>query len=95
MPAQLVAIRIPNSFVLEKNWQFCASELGAKTLCTLYSIVYSAKLAGVNPFYYLADLVEQVHVPGVKAQDLAPSKWKQNREHLVVPDYLRKPEQHQ
>ena len=78
-----------------KNWQFCASELGAKTLCTLYSIVYSAKLVGVNPFYYLADLVEQVHVPGVKAQDLVPSKWKHNREHLVVPDYLRKPEQRQ
>jgi transposase len=72
-----------------KNWQFCASELGAKTLCTLYSLVYSAKLTGINPFYYLADLVEQVHVPGIKAQDLTPSRWKQNREHLVVPDYLR------
>jgi hypothetical protein len=39
---------------------------------------------------YLADLVEQISVPGVKATDLTPGNWKKNREHLVIPVFLRK-----
>jgi transposase len=73
-----------------KNWLFCASELGADTLCTLYTLTYSAKVLGINPGYYLADLINQISVPGVTAEDLTPRRWKESREKIVVPDFLRK-----
>ena len=73
-----------------KNWLFCASDWGAETLCVFYSLAYSAKLLNINPYYYLADLVEQISEPGVKAADLTPRNWKRNREHIVVPEFLRK-----
>ena len=74
-----------------KNWLFCSSELGAKELCVFYSLIYSAKMVGINPSYYLADIVEQIDVPGVNAAELTPSQWKKHREHLVVPKYLSSP----
>lgn len=73
-----------------KNWLFCASDLGAESLAILYSLIYSAKMLGINPSYYLNDVINQISVKGVKANDLIPVNWKKNREHLIVPKYLQK-----
>jgi transposase len=73
-----------------KNWLFCASELGAKHLCILYTLVYSAKEVGINPLDYLTDIMTQIDERGVRAEDLTPKQWKKNREHLVNSQKKRK-----
>lgn len=78
-----------------KNWLFASSEIGAKTIATLYSLLYSAKMQGINPYYYLTDILKQIEVPGVKAVDLIPSQWREDREKLVVPKHLQSRRKHE
>lgn len=73
-----------------KNWMFCASEWGAETLSTLYTLVYSAKLLNINPNVYLTDIIELIDVPGVTAQQLVPRVWKETREKIATEKYFRK-----
>lgn len=73
-----------------KNWLFCASEWGAETLCTLYTLVYSAKMLNINPSIYLTDVLEQIDVPGVTADQLVPRVWKKNREKIATERYFSK-----
>lgn len=68
----------------EKNWMFCGSELGAETLCILYTLIYSAKMLAINPMYYLMDILKLIDHKGYKADDLIPSKWKESREKIVT-----------
>jgi len=74
----------------KKNWLFCASEWGAGTLCTLYTLVYSAKMLNINPSVYLADVIQQIDVPGVTADQLVPRVWKKNREKIATEMYFSK-----
>jgi transposase len=71
----------------EKNWMFCASELGAETLCVLYPLIYSAKMLNINPMYYLMDLLTLIDQKGYKADDLIPTKWKESREKIVIAEH--------
>jgi transposase/uncharacterized coiled-coil protein SlyX len=71
-----------------KNWTFCSSECGARTLGILYTLVYSAKLLRINPSIYLTDLIEQISIKGVKAQDLVPRRWKEAREEIATKAYF-------
>lgn len=43
-----------------KNYLFCKTPHGAKASAIIYSLVASAKLNGLNPFYYLKYLLEQL-----------------------------------
>jgi hypothetical protein len=73
-----------------KNWLFCASEWGAETLCTLYTLVYSAKMLNINPSVYLTDVIQQIDVPGVTADQLVPRVWKETREKIATERYFSK-----
>lgn len=62
-----------------KNWLFCASELGAKALATMYSIVNSCRMVGIAPFHYLEDVLVRVQThPASKVSELTPKNWKLN-----------------
>lgn len=53
--------RLIKNFVIgRKNYLFCKFPHGAKASATIYSIVETAKLNGLNPFYYLKYLLEQL-----------------------------------
>ncbi|NBV31783.1 MAG: IS66 family transposase [Bacteroidetes bacterium] len=72
-----------------KNWLFCASECGAKTLTTLYTLLYSAKLLNINPSVYLNDIIKQIDVQGVTPNQLVPRVWKEHREKIATENYFK------
>ena len=49
------------SFVIgRKNWLFSDQPVGAHTSAMIYSLVETAKLNGVNPYYYLRYVLERM-----------------------------------
>jgi hypothetical protein len=60
-----------------KNWMFAGSEAGAERAATIYSLVASCKLNGLDPFAYFRDVLEKVTTyPASKIDDLLPANWK-------------------
>jgi transposase len=60
-----------------KNWQFCGSDEGGHRAAILYTLIESAKRAGVEPFAYLRDVVDRVSTHPARAiADLMPFRWK-------------------
>lgn len=70
-----------------KNYLFCKSPHGAKASAMAYSIIETAKMNGLNPFYYLKYLFEQLPNTRLDSPDaldhLLP--WAEN-----LPDECRK-----
>jgi hypothetical protein len=71
-----------------KNYLFCASEIGARAAATFYTLIHSAKMNGVHPYYYLLDLCKRIEQPGIEANDLLPHKWKLTYQKEAVPEHL-------
>jgi transposase len=59
-----------------KNWLFAGSMAGAHRAAVLYSLIQSCKLAGVEPFAYLRDVLLRVAThPHTRIADLTPKAW--------------------
>jgi transposase len=70
--------QIKQMVIGRKNWMFAGSENGAENAAILFSIVVSCKLAGVDPFGYLRDVLTRIHShPANRIHELAPRQWKQ------------------
>ena len=70
--------QIKQMVIGRKNWMFAGSENGAENAAILFSIVVSCKLAGVDPFAYLRDVLTRIHAhPADRIHELAPRQWKQ------------------
>jgi transposase len=72
-----------------KNWLHCASELGAEVTGTFYTLIASALMHGIHPYYYLLDLTSRISQRGLKAEDLTPRRWKQRFFQEAVPEEFR------
>ena len=72
-----------------KNWLFTSSSEGADALCVFYSLIRTALMHNVHPFYYLLDLCQRIEQRGLNAIDLTPQNWKQLFEAQVVPKVYR------
>jgi len=60
-----------------KNWLFCGSESGARRLASVYSVLATAKLNGLNPFEYANVLLEELPKRTANnIDDLLPHIWK-------------------
>ena len=60
-----------------KNWMFAGSENGARNAAILFSLIVSCKLAGVDPFAYLRDILSRLHTTRPTAShELIPREWK-------------------
>ncbi len=60
-----------------KNWLFAGSPAGGERAATLYSLVESCRLAGIDPFAYLRDVLEKVSThPMSRIAELTPRGWK-------------------
>ena len=58
------------------NWMFAGSIAGAKRAAILYSLVQSCRLAGVDCWTYLRDVLLQVAtLPHPRIDELAPDAW--------------------
>ncbi len=64
-----------------RNFLIAGSEEGARRAATLYSLTVSCKLAGVDTFAYLEDVLGRIATtPATHVADLTPLAWKAARE---------------
>ena len=67
-----------------KNFLFAGSERGGRTMATLMSLVYSARLHELNVHAYVTDVIERIAgLPMSKLPDLLPDRWK--AQHITQP----------
>ena len=59
-----------------KNYLFCGSDAGGQRAACMYTIIESAKMNGVNPQTYLADVLNRIaDHPIRQIDDLLPWRW--------------------
>jgi transposase len=60
-----------------KNWLFAGSDAGGRRAAAMYSLIESAKLNGINPQHYLADVLARIaDHPARRIAELLPWNWK-------------------
>jgi transposase len=61
-----------------KSWLFCWTELGAKHVGIIQSLIVTCRLHGVDPYTYLVDALQRVSLhPASRVAELTPRLWKQ------------------
>jgi transposase len=61
-----------------KNWLFCWTELGAKQVGIIQSLLVTCKLHGINPYMYLVDVLQRISQhPASRVTELTPRIWKE------------------
>ncbi len=59
-----------------KNWLFAGSVRGGQAAATIYTLVESCKMAGVDPYAYLTDVLLRVAThPASRVEELLPTSW--------------------
>lgn len=69
-----------------KSWLFCGSDRGGQRAAVMYSLIGTAKLNGVDPQAWLADILARIagH-PASRLHELLPWNWQQQQqEHLLA-----------
>jgi transposase len=62
-----------------RNWLFCWTEVGARHVGILQSVLASCRLQGVDPYAYLVDVLQRVDThPAFEVHLLTPRLWKQH-----------------
>ena len=60
-----------------RSWLFCWTELGARQVGIIQSLLVTCKLQGINPYTYLVDVLQRISQhPASKAIELTPRVWK-------------------
>ena len=62
-----------------KNWLFAGSEAGGLRAATLYSLTVGCWELGIDPFDYLANVLQRVRTDGQDPADLTPRRWAESR----------------
>lgn len=61
-----------------RNWLFCWTELGAKHVGIVQSLLITCRLRGVDPYTYLVDVLQRVaEHPQSRVAELTPRLWKE------------------
>jgi transposase len=62
----------------KKNWLFRWTELGAKLVAIVQSLLVTCKLHDIDPYDYLVDMLQRVgQHPASKFHELTPRRWKE------------------
>jgi hypothetical protein len=62
-----------------KSWLFCWTELGARHVGIIQSLIVTCRLHGVDPYTYLVDVLQRVAIhPASRVAELTPRLWKQH-----------------
>ena len=62
----------------KKNWLFSWTEVGAKQIGIIQSLLVTCKLHGINPYTYLVDVLQRVSLhPASQVEELTPRIWKE------------------
>jgi transposase len=60
-----------------KSWMFCGSDRGGQRAAAMYSLIVTAKMNGVDPQAWLADLLARIAAhPAHRLDELLPWNWK-------------------
>lgn len=60
-----------------KNWMFCWTELGAKQVGIVQSLLVTCRLHDINPYDYFVDVLQRVgQHPANRVHELTPRRWK-------------------
>lgn len=71
-----------------RNWLFCWTELGARHVGILQSLIVTCRLHEINPYDYLVDVLQRVgQHPANRVYELTPRMWKK----LFAANPLRSP----
>lgn len=61
-----------------KSWLFCWTELGAKHVGIIQSLIVTCRLHGIDPYTYLVDVLQRVaDHPAARVTELTPRLWKE------------------
>lgn len=61
-----------------RNWLFCWTEIGAKQVGIIQSLLVTCQLQGIDPYTYLVDVLQRVSQhPASKVIELTPRVWKE------------------
>jgi len=61
-----------------KNWLFCWSEVGARHIGVIQSLLVTCRLHDVNPYIYLVDVLQRISEhPASRVSELVPRVWKE------------------
>lgn len=61
----------------KKNWLFCWTELGAKHVGIIQSLIVTCRLHRLDPYTYLVDVLQRVgEHPASRVEELTPRRWK-------------------
>jgi len=59
-----------------RNWLFAGADTGAETLARAMTIIETAKMNGLDPQAYLADILARIHEHKInRLDDLLPWNW--------------------
>jgi transposase len=62
-----------------KSWLFCWTELGAKHVGIIQSLIVTCRLHGIDPYTYLVDVLQRISEhPASRVAELTPRLWKQH-----------------
>ncbi|AMK26559.1 hypothetical protein K426_28320 (plasmid) [Sphingobium sp. TKS] len=67
-----------SAFVIgRKNWIFAGSKAGGERAAAIYSVIETAKLNGIEPQAYIADVIEKIagDWPATRWDELMPWNW--------------------
>jgi transposase len=60
-----------------KNWNFCWTELGARHVGIVQSLIATCRLHGIDVYTYLVDVLQRVSQhPAARVHELTPRLWK-------------------
>jgi transposase len=60
-----------------KNWNFCWTEVGAKHVGIVQSLIVTCRLHGIDVYTYLVDVLQRVgQHPASRVSELTPRFWK-------------------
>ena len=77
MHNNLSELMLRQAVVGRKSWLFARSEGGAEVAATIYTLVGSCMLQGVDPFEYLVDALGRVQDHSARRLDeLTPRSWR-------------------
>lgn len=62
----------------KKNWLFCWTELGAKHVGIVQSLIATCRMHDINPYDYFVDVLQRISQhPASLAHQLTPRVWRQ------------------
>lgn len=60
----------------KKNWLFCSTEMGARQVAVIQTLLASCRAHGIDPYTYLVDVLQRVKtVAASEVDDLIPRRW--------------------